>query len=1029
MKKVIAIVVTILTSVSCASSEVPGLRAKLYNIPYDFEFRNNPKFHESLSTKFALSTETAALTNIDFDLLHKMDSNVFVEEHSGYFVAPIDGIYEFSLDAQIEARFQIGAGDTCHSDAYNSVSTENALKSPGSKNLAVDLKKGNVYPIRVAQYLSKDAESGKPFISLLYMNPKGEYVNDISPYIYQAEAGVAPYSSTGTLKTSVRSCGGIELTGQTILRRVADFDKKKYDIVRDAKTSAFKSTGYVQRLEPQAKIYESIVNLRKFAVEITGFMKVQNSGTYKFEVNLQGAVALQVGQAGQDMANNQPLLALNAKAKPEIRSQKKTLLAEEVYPIRIVFINKRAKAQFALKVYHEKEALDLQTIFYTDSFLSLVNFAVEGSENTSGALSLEVSRSLDTTGEQELGVSDVSGDSIDLHYLSALQDSFEEGPSTFTSGNDSLHLDSGTDSFVSLSEFSSSWPSKAPPKGARSRKPRSPSRNQDQIHPSQIEMPSTGLLLQTPEDRENPYEPLTNLDSSYKEPLGTVDAPMFNISSIPSGIVAPVSGFEEPLPVPDASILSVEDDVDSRTLKALTGHIDIPSINSSEVLSRPDEALASYYDLSSEVDEGLALLNHSASRNDFLVDSDDTFVSVNDSLLKDQDLTMRAAIDLKTLEPETLFSETLATKGEEDHLILKGEVEGISTVGTSGTFEALQGAFPVLNDNHSTLSVEQFKYPSPSKTSVQLLGTESNASVSEPCVMALQPSKQALSAVQVQFAPESNVPFLVTSLSGCELQIGELKAQDHIKIAKGQVVTNTLIFGVCLEDNGHTLLEEKGALSSSGDFRAGFIDGVANSTRVNIASNFLQQLGGLVLCGNRSIEVGERPFSCGTVQRSLNLTRSSELSLCGTCEVMCPVRKIEVGLSESSEADPAEKELHDSLHSAANTLNFPKSLPYADSQVSILSQTATSLKISGSGLPLSLTCIENCGALTVGSDAEASISTIGNDLSILTSLRRGNTNGSVETLPAAVGNIYDAGAVSKRLRKIFLLAAYVTLLW
>ncbi|KAM9909251.1 hypothetical protein OXX69_005599 [Metschnikowia pulcherrima] len=1014
MKKVIAIVVTVLTSVSCASSEVPGLRAKLYNIPYDFEFRNNPKFHENLSTKFALSTETAALTNIDFDLSHKMDSDVFVEEHSGYFVAPIDGIYEFSLDAQIEARFQIGAGDTCHSDAYNSVSAENTLKSPSSKNLAVDLKKGNAYPMRVAQYLSKDAESGKPFISLSCMNPKGEYVNDISPYIYQAEAGVAPYSSTGTLKTSVRSCGGIELTGQTILRRVfADFDKK-YDMVKDAKTSAFVTTGYVRSLEPQAEIYGNIVNSRKFAVEITGFMKVQNSGTYKFEVNLQGAVALQIGQAGQDMANNQPLLALNAKAKPEIKSQKKTLSAEETYPIRIVFINKRAKAQFALKVFYEKEALDFQTIFYTDSFLNLMKSAVEGSENTSETSSLNISRSLDTTGEQESGIEDISGYSMDSHYLSALHDSFEEDSHTSAIGDESLRSNTSTENTISSSPELPREPilesSKGRPKGAKSRKPRSPSRNHDQSRPSQIGAPLPNMLVQPYEEPAILAEPSTNFG----------DASVIHSSLFPSGVDASVSRFEVPFHVPNVSPLSSEEIGESHVFEPLTSHTIGLLSSSSDVLTRPDEALVSYHDLLSNLDGGSAPLNHSTSLNDSLVVLDDALNILNDSPSKEDDFVMRAAIDSKILETVPPSMESLASKSEEKYRSAEEKLGGNSSLSTSETFEILKEAFPVSDDNN----VEPFN-----NTSISWRSTGSIAFVSKPCVMPLQSSNQALSTGQVQFAPASDISIPMTSSSDCDLKVSKWRAQDHMKVAKGQVATNISIVGARPKSHRPNHSLEEGALSSSGTVRFGSIDGAANFTRIDVASNFSQQLVDTVLRVNKSSEIGERLFSCGTPQRPLNLTRSLELNLCGECEMMCPVENIEAGLSKCSGAwseKPAQTISHDLLLSAANALVFT-SCP--DSQESIVPQTATSSKISGSGLPLSSACIENCGALTVGPNAEASISTIGNDLSLSTSLRRGNTDGSVETLPAAVGKIYDAGAVSKGLRKMFLLAAYVTLLW
>ncbi|GEQ69465.1 hypothetical protein JCM33374_g3137 [Metschnikowia sp. JCM 33374] len=474
--------------------ELPGLEAKLYNIPFEYEFGNNKPFYDGLSNKFALSKQIAEVKDINFDFSQKPDSWIIAEELSGFFIAPETGEFKFSLDASIKATLQFGAGKSCQTDAHSSVS-EKVYKSSEKEPLVVHLLKDNVYPIRVVQVVPKESANREAtFISLSFTSPSEKYVNDISPYVMQLEVvdsdkekkkGAKP-------KNSIKSCKptGNQVQGYKQRTFLNAENKKKIELSK-VLMSQYEDSGVVHSLDFPAKIYGEVVNQRKFAIELIGFMKVPETGKHKLEFTLNGGASFQIGKEDHTSIDSKPVLKLKTDSKKETKSASIDLVAGKLYPVRIVIVNKRAASQFQLKLFHNDVEINLSDVWFHNQNPVLISSNLDESGNERGISDNGSSSSGYGSSDSENGAetSSFSGDSASITSDETTNDMFWKGntglsSSIFDHPEKKLYPELSNLDLPNLprEKLLSALKSSV----AKSRKPRSPSRT----HPEKVLSPS-----------------------------------------------------------------------------------------------------------------------------------------------------------------------------------------------------------------------------------------------------------------------------------------------------------------------------------------------------------------------------------------------------------------------------------------------------------------------------------------------------------------------------------------------------------
>ncbi|GEQ68525.1 hypothetical protein JCM33374_g2193 [Metschnikowia sp. JCM 33374] len=176
-----------------------GFIARFFSYPYANQEAFWTGFFEYKYKKTLLHTQNA-ITNANHHKIvedtgapiagevygYEITTTNYTLELSGLFQAPLSGVYQFFVTVEEGVSVSFGAGSSCSSDVWESVTDDFVLKEPSSDpdwkfDFNVILEAGSYYPVKVVMF----NHFGNSRLDMSYIGPNGIKVYDFATSITQ----------------------------------------------------------------------------------------------------------------------------------------------------------------------------------------------------------------------------------------------------------------------------------------------------------------------------------------------------------------------------------------------------------------------------------------------------------------------------------------------------------------------------------------------------------------------------------------------------------------------------------------------------------------------------------------------------------------------------------------------------------------------------------------------------------------------------------------------------------------------------
>ncbi|KAM9892865.1 hypothetical protein OXX79_009735 [Metschnikowia pulcherrima] len=112
-----------------------------------------------------------------------------VIESSGFFLPKYSGRHEFALEASTDASLQFGVSNRCIDSPADAVTRALAIRSSRENSYSVLLQAGLYYPMKIVFVFPVRNPKVPVYMGFMFKEPHGEFREDITDYIYQADFG------------------------------------------------------------------------------------------------------------------------------------------------------------------------------------------------------------------------------------------------------------------------------------------------------------------------------------------------------------------------------------------------------------------------------------------------------------------------------------------------------------------------------------------------------------------------------------------------------------------------------------------------------------------------------------------------------------------------------------------------------------------------------------------------------------------------------------------------------------------------
>ncbi|KAM9903370.1 hypothetical protein OXX69_007954 [Metschnikowia pulcherrima] len=112
-----------------------------------------------------------------------------VIESSGFFLPKYSGRHEFALEASTDASLQFGVSNRCIDSPSDAATRALAIRSSRENSYSVLLQAGLYYPMKIVFVFPVRNPKVPVYMGFMFKEPHGEFREDITDYIYQADFG------------------------------------------------------------------------------------------------------------------------------------------------------------------------------------------------------------------------------------------------------------------------------------------------------------------------------------------------------------------------------------------------------------------------------------------------------------------------------------------------------------------------------------------------------------------------------------------------------------------------------------------------------------------------------------------------------------------------------------------------------------------------------------------------------------------------------------------------------------------------
>ncbi|QBM89724.1 hypothetical protein METSCH_D08050 [Metschnikowia aff. pulcherrima] len=112
-----------------------------------------------------------------------------VIELLGFFLPKYSGRHEFALEASTDASLQFGVSNRCIDSPSDAATRALAIRSSRKNSYSVLLQAGLYYPMKIVFIFPVRNPKVPVYMGFMFKEPHGEFREDITDYIYQADFG------------------------------------------------------------------------------------------------------------------------------------------------------------------------------------------------------------------------------------------------------------------------------------------------------------------------------------------------------------------------------------------------------------------------------------------------------------------------------------------------------------------------------------------------------------------------------------------------------------------------------------------------------------------------------------------------------------------------------------------------------------------------------------------------------------------------------------------------------------------------